>query len=99
MIRCRRIVLRGFDIERLDVLEEHILVGLRVVSQCHPRLTRPANRLVIHIRQVHHLRHAESAILHVASQKILKDIGPEISDVGRIVNRRAAGIEADMVIL
>ena len=99
MVRCRRIVLCRFNIEGLDVLEEHILVGLRVVAQGHPGFTRPANRLVVHVRQVHHLRHLETAVLEIASEEILEHVGSEIADVGGIVNRRPAGIEADMVIL
>ena len=99
MIRCGRIVLRWLNIERLDILKEHIFVDLRIVTQRFARLPGSADRLVIDIREIHNLRHAKARVLQIASQQILKHVGAKVADMGRIVDRRATGIEADMPLL
>src|SRR5262249_5059329 len=42
------------------------------------------------------LDHAIAARLEIAPEQILPDIGPEIADVGEVVNRRTAGVHADL---
>ena len=44
--------------------------------------------------QVHHLLHLKTTKLQVAAQDILKNIGPEITDSGIVIDRRPARIHA-----
>ena len=59
-------------------------------------LARAADRLVIHIRDVHYAMHVVTAQLEVALKQIFKDVGAEISDVGAAVNCRPASVDADL---
>jgi hypothetical protein len=76
--------------------KKSILEGLSEGVQVHPLGDRTPNGLVVDIGQIHHLDDFEPAILQNAPEQILENIGPEIADVGVVVDRRTAGIEADL---
>src|SRR5262249_35155173 len=57
-------------------------------------LVRAANDLVVDVSQVHDLTNLPSAQLERAPQKVDKEEGAKIPEVRRVVDRRAATIDA-----
>src|SRR5438093_1455800 len=57
--------------------------------------TRAANRLVLHIRDVHHAMHLVAAQFQVPLKQILKDVRAEISNVRPAINGRPARVHSD----
>ena len=90
--------LRRLDVERLQVREERVLVRLRVVGQRHVRRVRALDRLVVHVRQVHHLLDLQAVELDDAPQDVLERVGAEVADVREVVDRRPAGVEPDRAV-
>ena len=86
-------MIRPFDAERVEILEERLLKWRCEVRQRHATSPTTPDRLVIHIREIHDAIDLQSPILEMALQQILKNVGAEISDVGEIVNCRPAGVE------
>ncbi len=84
--RCRRSAARVFE-ERLGVLGgvlgQRLALGRRV-----------ANDLVVHVGDVHDVVHLVAAIDQPAAQNVLESEGPQVADVGVIVDRGAAGVHA-----
>ena len=69
-----------------------------------PRLTRGFRRkvflaiaddLVFHVRDIHAVPHLVARGLEGALQEILEQEGSQVPDVGKVVDRWAAGIEGD----
>jgi hypothetical protein len=56
----------------------------------------PLDGLIVHIRNVHDVDDPVTGELEESFQKILEKVSPEVSDVGVIINRRAARIEFDL---
>ena len=98
VVRRRGIDLRRLDVELLKVSEERVLVRFRERGQRHTLRVRPANRLVVDVRQVHHLPDLHAVELDNASEDILERIGAEVADVREIVDRRSAGVKANRVV-
>ena len=86
-------MIRPFNPERVEILEERLLERSREVRQWQPAVLAPPDRLVIDIRQVHHALDLQPPILEMPLQEILKNIGAEISNMGEIVNGRPTGVE------
>ena len=86
-------MIRPFNAERVEILEERLLERSREVRQWQPAVLAPPDRLVIDIRQVHHALDLQPPILEMPLQEILKNIGAEISNMGEIVNGRPTGVE------
>ena len=93
VVRRGGIHLRRLDVERLEVREERVLVRLRVVRERHARRVRAADRLVVHVGEVHHLLHLHAVELYDAAQHVLERVRPEVADVGVVIDRRPAGVE------
>ncbi len=83
---------RALDAQRFEVLEKRVLVNLREVRQGRARLARTADRLVVHVGEIHHPLHREAARFEMPLQQVLEDVGAEIADVRVIINRRPAGV-------
>ena len=88
----------GIDLGRLhvelpEVGEEGVLVRLRVVRERDALRVRALDRLVVDVREVHHLAHLHAVELDHAAEDVLEGIGAEVPDVGEIVDGRPARVE------
>ncbi len=57
----------------------------------HGRLDRP----VVHVGEIPHLDDLVPFPFQVAAQDVLEEEGPEVPDVGGVVDRGSAGVDAD----
>src|SRR3989344_5355581 len=89
-----RTYLGMLDVQRIDILEKGFPVAVGIFLQGDFFLLGALDGLVIHVRQVHDLFDRIPLVPKIASKNILADIGPEIADVRKIVDRRAACIHA-----
>ena len=94
VVRRGRVNGGGGDGEGLEVFEEGVFEALRVVAQRDARGARIADRLVVHVREVHHVRELVAGVFERAVQHVLERVGAEVADVREVVNRGAAGVEA-----
>ena len=93
VIRRRGKVLRTLHAQRAEILEERVLKFLREVREPHAELPAAADRLVVHIGEIHHALHVEAARFEMPLQQILEDIRAKIPDVREVIDRRPAGVE------
>jgi hypothetical protein len=84
------------DAELVEVVEEVVDERLRVVVQRHALAQRAADRLVVHVGEVHHELHLVAAELQVAAQEVREEERPHVADVRRGVHRGAAGVHPDL---
>jgi len=96
MIGSPNQLLGHFDVERVNVLEERLDVLLREFADVDSGGGCRVNNAIIHVGHVHHLHHAIPLRAQKAAQDVLKHKGAEIADVGRGVDRRAAGIDSNL---
>ena len=92
--RSRKLVGR-LDAQRIEVLEKGVFEWLGELGEGNAFLARAADRLVVHIGQVHDPLDLEAAIFQVALEEILEKVSAEVPDVRVVVDRRTAGIELD----
>ena len=78
------------DLEGFDILRGE-------VAQLEASFPRIADRLVIHVGQVHHLADFVAAVSQVAAQDVLKDKRAEVADVRVVINRRPASVDPHLV--
>ena len=97
VVRRRGIDLGRLDVELLQIREESVLVRLRVVRERYARGICAADRLVVDVRQVHHLADLHPVELDDAAEYVLESVRAEVPDMREIVDGRAARIEADFV--
>ena len=90
------VVFGGLDVERADVVEKRLLVLGGELAEGQPGGARVADGLVVHVREVHHLRDAEALVPEPAPQQVLEDVGAEVPDVRVVVDRRPARVHADV---
>jgi hypothetical protein len=91
-----RVLLGAFDPQRIEILEEGLYIRLGRLLQGQPLRGHPLDDLVLDVGDVHDLRHLEAEELEGAAQQVLPDVGPEVSDVGVVVNRGTAGVHTDL---
>ena len=84
-----------FDPQGFGVFEERLFELLGEFYERNASLARAANRLVIHIGDVHHPMYLVTAQLQMALEQVFKDIGAEVSDVRAAVNGRPASVDTD----
>ena len=87
-----RIMFRRFDPQGFQILEERVLVFPREILQLQARRFGIPDRLVVHVRQVHHLCHLIAEVFQRPAQQIFEQIGAEVADMSVIIDRRAAGV-------
>lgn len=95
VLRRPGIVVGRRDIQDVEVLEECLDVWFRILVQADALGVRPADGLVVHVGDVHHVHDPEPAELEEPLEEVFEDIGPEIADMGEIIDGRAAGVELD----
>ena len=95
VLGCRRLGkrFRRLDSQRVEIFKKGLLERRGEFRQRNPRLPAAANRLVVHVGQIHHAMHVETARFQVTLQQVFKDVGAKISDVREAVNGRSAGVE------
>src|SRR6202044_2349622 len=71
-----------------------ILFG--VFPDTDPGFRRLLDDAIVHIGQVHHLHHPQAARKQESAQNILKYERPKIPDMGEIVDRGPAGVDANL---
>src|SRR5881409_160431 len=82
-----------FDPQGFGVLLERLFELLGEFYERNASLARAANRLVIHIGDVHHPMHLVTAQLKMPLKQIFKDIGAKISNVRPAVNSRPTSVD------
>ncbi len=93
------VVLGPLDPQSVEVFEECLDIPVCELPQGQPDLVGTSNRLVVDVGQVHHLGHAPAEELECPSEDVLEEKGPQIPDVGKVINRGTAGIETGMTLL
>src|SRR5262249_32265244 len=96
MLGRARVPLGRLDVQALDVAEEGVHVLHGEVVQRKAFLARAADRLVVHVGQVHDLRHAQPAGEEVPAQDVLEQERPQVADVDGVVDRRSARVHPDV---
>ena len=71
----------------------HELVGIRLRDVDR----RAADRLVVHVGHVHDPGDAQANVAQIANQQVGEQERPEVADVGRTVDGRAARVDPDGV--
>jgi len=79
----------------VGVFEEGLFELFCELLQRNAGFARAANRLVLHIRDIHHAMQLVAAKFQVPLKQIFEDIGAEISNVRAAVNGRSASVDAD----
>jgi hypothetical protein len=95
MIGRPGIMIRRIDPKRPKTVEKSLDVRFGKIPERLPPGSGAPDRFIVHVGQVHDLKNAESGETEESLQEILENIGPEISDVGNVINRRTAGVEPD----
>jgi hypothetical protein len=91
-VSCFRKRIRAFDSQRVEIVEECFLERRREFGQRNTSLPRAPNRLVVHVRDVHHATHLVITQLQMPLQQVFEQIRPEIPDVRVAINRWSAGV-------
>ena len=91
-----RVPFRALEAEPVEVPEEEIGIPARELGQGLAGLRRALDRLVVDVGQVHDLGDPEALCFQVPAQDVFPEERPQVPDVGDVVDRRAAGVEADM---
>ena len=92
VVRGAGVHVRPLNPQLLEVAEQVVDERLRVLVQRHAAGQRAADRLVVHVRQVHHEAHFVAAVLQVAVQHVREEERAHVADVRRRVHRRPAGV-------
>src|ERR1700730_11834783 len=96
VFRGSRVVLSTFDAQRIEVIEKRLDVFLGELVDRLAVLGRLLDDAVLDIGQIHHLRDAVPLLQQDSSQQVLEEEGPEVPDVGIVVDRWAAGVHPNM---
>jgi hypothetical protein len=83
------------DSECRDVFEESLFINLREISQWPTRLSGVSDGLVVDIGQVHDSKHIVSARFEMSLEQILKEVRPEVANMGVVVDCWSARVHAD----
>src|SRR6476660_4375996 len=86
LFRRRRKSVGALDLECVQILEERFLKRRREFAQRKMRSPAAANRLVIHVRQIHHPIDSEPTRFEMALEQVFKYIGAKISDLRVAIN-------------
>ena len=86
VLRRARITIDGADSQRSGVLEEDVSERAGMLRDGQASRKGGLDHLVIHVRQVHDERDVISAPLEIAVHEIEEEEGPEIPNVGMVVN-------------
>ena len=92
-LRGFRKMIRALDAKGIQVVEEGLLEGRGEIRQRQARRTATPDRLVVHIGEVHRAIDPVASEFQMPLEQIFKNISPEVSDMGEIVNRGTAGVE------
>ena len=82
--------------ERGRVGQEALAPAVGQLADADARGGRAADDLVVDVGDVHHPRDAQAAVAQVADEDVGEEEGPEVADVGRAVDRRAAAVDPDV---
>ena len=103
---CRLYHLRAANVERLAILKEFFGVELRdlhnrlLLALCaleHLVLARVGIACqVTNVGDVHNTRNVIAVVAEVAVKDIFHNVGAQITDVRKVINRRAAGVHAHL---
>ena len=80
----------------MQIIEERLRIEFHIVREGGFRLSRPANRLIIDVGEIHHLGDAIALIDEVAPHDVFEHEGSEVADVGVIVDRGSTCIKAHL---
>ena len=88
--------IRAFDPQCFDILEERLLELLSEFPERNFRFARAANRLVIHVGDIHDAMHLVTAQFEMPLKQILEDIRTKVADMRAAVNSRPARVDVDL---
>jgi len=94
-----RVVLGALDPQSFEVGEKGFDEAVGVIAQLDTGGLGLADGLVVDVGEVHDLGDLVTRQLQSAAQNVLEEEGPEIADVGVVVHRRPAGVEAHAAFL
>ncbi len=88
-----RLGVRRPDPEPVAVFLERASERVHMLPERHALGRRRRDGAVVDVRQVHDVEDLEPARLEPAAQEVLEQEGPEVSDVGVVVDRGPAGVQ------
>jgi len=92
-------VARGVTWARLmlSVSRSEKLGGVEVghLAQALAGLADGADDLVLHVGNIHDVGDSVAFVFEVAAQQVFEGEGPQVADVGKVIDRRPAGVHAD----
>ena len=97
VLRGARRVVRLPAVQRLQVLEERRFVFAGEFAQRRLRFADALDDLVVHVRDVHHVRDLEAFEFEVAPDEVAEDERAPVADVREVIDRRPAAIHADLL--
>ena len=86
----------AFDPQCFDILEERLLELLSKFPERNFRFARAANRLVIHVGDVHDAMDLVTAQFEMLLEQILEDIRAKVADMRAAVDRWPASVDVDL---
>ena len=84
--------IRPLDAQRFQVVKKRAFKLRGELCQRDSGFTTTADRLIIHVGEIHYPLNLVTAGLEMSLQQIFEDVGAKISDVRVTVNRRSAGV-------
>jgi hypothetical protein len=88
-------VFRGFDVQSSAVVEKGLSVFFSVFAKSFSDSGCVGDDAVVYVGEVHDMIHFVAAESQKAAQDILKNKSAIVADVGKIVDRGAAGVHAN----
>jgi len=85
---------RALNAECVGILKKSLRIFRGVLADRHIRSRCIADDLVIHVRHIHHVAHADAVQLNYAPQHVYMQKRAEVADVAEVINGGAAAIEA-----
>ena len=85
--------------EPVAVFPKRSYKGIDVLPKADPLLASRRDGPVVHVGQIHYVKDLIPARLQPAAEQVLKEEGPEVPDVGVVVDCGAAGVERDLALL
>jgi len=83
-------------VQGAHVFEEGLDVFFGVLADAYSGGRRVLNNAVVDVGEVHHLHYAEALGVKEPAQDVLKREGAKVSYMGKIIDRRAAGVDSNL---
>ncbi len=95
MVRRFRVQLGVLNSQKCAVRVEDLRYRLGHLTDAYSALTRRLDDLVVDVGEVHHLEYFPPSEREYAAEQIFEHERPKIAEVRRLVDGRAAGVDAN----